>query len=330
MVTGYCIVRARSGSPRRSASPTCSRTGRDDAPDLARRPTRTRRRSASRPAPARERGRVRRRGRRPLRAHAIGQCLRRGVPGSMRAAAMLFGGRTQDAWAEILHSVRTGEPGFARVFGEDSFSYMTRHPEWPRSSTRPWRTGPGRVAVAPRPPMTLALPHDHRRRRWQRHAACRHSRHDHGPARDRLRLAARGGPRDSACLAELGLSDRCTAKSAATSSRRCRAAARRLPAEARDPRLARQARNIEILEGLPPRDVPGRGDPCCSSRGVYPPRIDQSMASQGRRRERLAMRRHARLHGAAGNARSPSSARSTRRPGSGSRGSSRRRRSRPG
>ncbi len=59
----------------------------------------------------------------------ISQCLRSGVPGSMRAAALLFGGRTQDTWRELLHSVRTGEPGFARVFGTDPFAYMTEHPE---------------------------------------------------------------------------------------------------------------------------------------------------------------------------------------------------------
>src|SRR5258706_12999852 len=45
---------------------------------------------------------------------AIGHYLRRGVPGSMRAATLLFGGRTQDAWGELMQSVRTGEPAFAR------------------------------------------------------------------------------------------------------------------------------------------------------------------------------------------------------------------------
>jgi hypothetical protein len=59
----------------------------------------------------------------------LGQCLRSGVPGSMRAAVLLFGGRTQDAWTELLHSVRTGEPAFARVFGTDAFAYMTEHPD---------------------------------------------------------------------------------------------------------------------------------------------------------------------------------------------------------
>src|SRR5262249_50094447 len=47
----------------------------------------------------------------------IGDHLRAGVPGSMRAAALLFGGITQRAWGDLLHSVKTGEPAFRRVFG---------------------------------------------------------------------------------------------------------------------------------------------------------------------------------------------------------------------
>src|SRR5262245_20172626 len=59
----------------------------------------------------------------------IGDHLRAGVPGSMRAAALLFGGITQRAWGELLYSVETGEPAFRRVFGQDSFAYLAEHPE---------------------------------------------------------------------------------------------------------------------------------------------------------------------------------------------------------
>jgi O-methyltransferase domain len=59
----------------------------------------------------------------------IGGCLRTGVPGSMRAAVLLFGGRTQDTWRELLHSVQTGEPAFPRVWGMDPFTHMEQHPE---------------------------------------------------------------------------------------------------------------------------------------------------------------------------------------------------------
>ena len=59
----------------------------------------------------------------------LGECLQTGVPGSMRSAALLFAGITQEAWRDLLYSVRTGEPAFHHVFGMDSFSYMAQHPE---------------------------------------------------------------------------------------------------------------------------------------------------------------------------------------------------------
>jgi hypothetical protein len=59
----------------------------------------------------------------------VGDHLRAGVPGSMRAAALLFGGITQRAWGDLLYSVETGEPAFHRVFGQDSFAYLAEHPE---------------------------------------------------------------------------------------------------------------------------------------------------------------------------------------------------------
>ncbi|HJQ55823.1 MAG TPA: methyltransferase [Vineibacter sp.] len=58
----------------------------------------------------------------------VGSCLRADVPGSMRAAALLFGGSTQLAWSELGHSVRTGAPAFRKVFGADAFDYMAQHP----------------------------------------------------------------------------------------------------------------------------------------------------------------------------------------------------------
>src|ERR1700694_3426567 len=58
-----------------------------------------------------------------------GACLRSEGPGSMRAAALLFGGVTQQAWGDLLHSVTTGEPAFRRRFGLVSFSYMAQLPE---------------------------------------------------------------------------------------------------------------------------------------------------------------------------------------------------------
>ncbi|HKU97299.1 MAG TPA: methyltransferase [Vineibacter sp.] len=58
-----------------------------------------------------------------------GACLRRDVPGSMHAAALVFGGTTQQAWGALRHSVATGEPAFHRVFGADAFTYLEQHPD---------------------------------------------------------------------------------------------------------------------------------------------------------------------------------------------------------
>jgi SAM-dependent methyltransferase len=59
----------------------------------------------------------------------VGECLRSEAPNSMLATALLFGGMAQEAWSNLLHSVRTGEPAFEQVFGMDTFAYMTQHPE---------------------------------------------------------------------------------------------------------------------------------------------------------------------------------------------------------
>ncbi|MGH7949268.1 MAG: methyltransferase [Candidatus Binataceae bacterium] len=59
----------------------------------------------------------------------LGALLRTGVPGSARAAALVWGGTTQRAWGELLYSVQTGKPAFHHLFGMDSFSYLQQHPE---------------------------------------------------------------------------------------------------------------------------------------------------------------------------------------------------------
>jgi SAM-dependent methyltransferase len=55
--------------------------------------------------------------------------LRTDVPGSQRAMAIMMGGELYAAWGELLHSVKTGEPGFNRRFGMHFFQYMQEHPE---------------------------------------------------------------------------------------------------------------------------------------------------------------------------------------------------------
>jgi hypothetical protein len=60
----------------------------------------------------------------------LGDTLRSGVPGSVRGPVIMATVPTMTrAAAEMLHSVRTGEPAFDHVFGSPFFDYLTAHPE---------------------------------------------------------------------------------------------------------------------------------------------------------------------------------------------------------
>jgi SAM-dependent methyltransferase len=61
----------------------------------------------------------------------LGEFLRVGVPGSMRASVMLFAGvGVQDAWKELEYCVRTGEPAFRKESPDaDAFSHLAKNPE---------------------------------------------------------------------------------------------------------------------------------------------------------------------------------------------------------
>jgi hypothetical protein len=56
--------------------------------------------------------------------------LQTGVPGSMRAAALMLEEKYQvDAWAQLLHGVKTGEIPFRTAHGVSYFEYLGNHPE---------------------------------------------------------------------------------------------------------------------------------------------------------------------------------------------------------
>jgi SAM-dependent methyltransferase len=55
--------------------------------------------------------------------------LRPGVPGSMHGLAAMTGLLHLRAWPEIVHSVRTGETAFSKVFGKEIFAYVTSDAE---------------------------------------------------------------------------------------------------------------------------------------------------------------------------------------------------------
>jgi SAM-dependent methyltransferase len=58
----------------------------------------------------------------------MAEYLRTGVPGSMRAAAIMLG---EDwhyrPWGHVLHSVTTGQTAFTHVFGQEAFPYLARN-----------------------------------------------------------------------------------------------------------------------------------------------------------------------------------------------------------
>src|SRR6266404_9307058 len=61
----------------------------------------------------------------------IGEFLRSGVPGSMRASVLLFAGvNIQDSWKELEYCVRTGQPAFRRTSPTgDAFTQIAQNPE---------------------------------------------------------------------------------------------------------------------------------------------------------------------------------------------------------
>ena len=58
----------------------------------------------------------------------LGMTLRSDVPGSLHDWALLMLGKThQEAWNELIHSVRTGESAFQHWHGMDLWQYRSRH-----------------------------------------------------------------------------------------------------------------------------------------------------------------------------------------------------------
>ena len=55
--------------------------------------------------------------------------LRSDVAGSQRCFAVMMGAEFHGAWGELLHTARTGEPGFQKRFGRPAFQYMVENPD---------------------------------------------------------------------------------------------------------------------------------------------------------------------------------------------------------
>lgn len=59
----------------------------------------------------------------------MGELLQSQRQGSLHARALISGAKDYAAWGALFHSVRTGQPAFDHVHGEDHFRWLPRHPE---------------------------------------------------------------------------------------------------------------------------------------------------------------------------------------------------------
>jgi hypothetical protein len=60
---------------------------------------------------------------------ALSEALRKDVPGSQWAMAVMMGEEHYQAWGGLLESVRTGQTAFDRLYGRPIFEYLGEHPE---------------------------------------------------------------------------------------------------------------------------------------------------------------------------------------------------------
>jgi hypothetical protein len=60
----------------------------------------------------------------------LAELLRTDTDASLHAGALhMLHPSSWAPWGQLLHSVRTGEPAFPKIFGEDAWAYRSRHPE---------------------------------------------------------------------------------------------------------------------------------------------------------------------------------------------------------
>ncbi|MFJ3581964.1 methyltransferase [Streptomyces sp. NPDC090127] len=59
----------------------------------------------------------------------VGALLDAEAPGSMRPLALMYGGPFYQSFGHLTHTVRSGEPGFEHLYGENHFDHFARDPE---------------------------------------------------------------------------------------------------------------------------------------------------------------------------------------------------------
>ncbi|THA86294.1 methyltransferase [Streptomyces sp. A0592] len=63
-----------------------------------------------------------------FRLTEVGALLRADAPGSMRPLALMYGGPFYRSFGGLDHAVRTGQPAFDQIFGENHFDHFARDP----------------------------------------------------------------------------------------------------------------------------------------------------------------------------------------------------------
>jgi len=209
---------------------------------------------------------------------SLGECLRAGVPGSARAMVMLFTGhRVQEAWRDLEYCVRTGNPVFRKRGLDDPFTDPARTPEENANFDAAMADFTTLAAMA------VAAVYDFGSLRTlvdvgggngalligilKAHSHLRGTVFDQPPAAERARKQ----------IAERGLSDRCEAVGGDFFQQVPRGA---------DAYILKHVihdwndeRAVTILENC--RRAMSENGRVLIVEGVYPPRIDQSLASRG-------------------------------------------------
>src|SRR2546430_4882600 len=60
---------------------------------------------------------------------SVTDLLRTDVPGSLRLTAVMHGEEVFRSFAEIMHTVHTGQTGFEKVYGRPFYDHLAAHPE---------------------------------------------------------------------------------------------------------------------------------------------------------------------------------------------------------
>ena len=76
---------------------------------------------------------------------SLGSWLRDAKPGSLRGHA-IRSGETYATWGNILHSIKTGETAFPRVFGTDLWNYRRQEPEIDDDFNKSFRESAERIS----------------------------------------------------------------------------------------------------------------------------------------------------------------------------------------